>query len=65
MFKVYLYHKSIHKATEEHSSHLLALRSAQNWALLRRDNTYKIENYESMKEMDYSLHMDKLLDGFI
>jgi len=65
MIKLYLYHKNIHKATENHRSELMAIRSGQNWALLNRDNTYRIENDERMENIEYNIHMKNLFGGFI
>ncbi len=67
MIKLYLYHNNVFKTAEEHTSELHAVRSGQNWALLRKGNTYRIEDEDEnkIKNIKYDIHMENLLGGFI
>jgi len=42
MFKTYLYYNGEQKLVETHGSELRAVRSGENWRLLRRGNTFKV-----------------------
>lgn len=62
------------KVRGEHSTHLSATRSGENWKLLRKGNTFHITELEDhfisqknkrLQDIKYDIHMDELLGGFV
>lgn len=65
-YKLYLYHNGVHKSTETWERHVQAVRSGQNWKILSRGNTYKIVDEDDiLQEIEYDVHMSRLLGGFL
>lgn len=74
MFVLTLYDKQGNlKVRSEYVTHLSAYRSGENWKLIRKGNKFHIselkDTYPSqikkLSNIEYDIHMDTLLGGFV